>query len=68
MLKEDGVEPIEHVDRFYYWLKTVVPVHAGRFRAGIVRCVCEKITITFPGLYNPDAYGDLDGEGEGEEV
>jgi len=23
MLKEEGVEPVEHADRFYFWLKSI---------------------------------------------
>mmetsp|Transcript_1865 Transcript_1865/g.1675 ORF Transcript_1865/g.1675 Transcript_1865/m.1675 type:complete len:120 (-) Transcript_1865:81-440(-) len=55
-LKEEGVGPVEHTDRFYYWLKSVVPPSAGQFRAGIVRSICEKVNLTFPGLYEEDAY------------
>ena len=64
MLKEDGVEPVEHTDRFYYWLTSVVPKNASQFRAGIVRCICEKLAVTFPGLYDADAYA---GEDEADE-
>lgn len=56
MLKEEGVEPVEHCDRFYYWLKSVVPPNASQFRAGIVNCICQKVNLTFPGIYDPDAY------------
>ena len=51
----DEVGPIELADRFYYWLKSVVPTNA-KYRSGIVRSICEKVNITFPGLYDADAY------------
>ena len=53
-LKDEGVLPIEHADRFYYWL-TSLHTPAG-FRAGIVRSIAEKLNITFPGLYDPAGY------------
>lgn len=56
MLKEEDVGPIDHCDRFYYWLKSVVPPSASQFRAGIVRCICEKVNLTFPGIYDNDLY------------
>jgi hypothetical protein len=60
MLKEAGVGTVEHSDRFYYWLKSVVPPSASQFRAGIVRCICEKVNLTFPGIYDSDAYDEVD--------
>ena len=53
--------PVELADRFYFWLKSVVPKNAG-FRAGIVRSIAEKVNITFPGIYDGDAYGDAEEE------
>lgn len=59
MFKEEGVGSVEHVDRFYYWLQSVLPPTAAGFRAGIVRSIAEKMNITFPGLYDEDAYDPL---------
>jgi hypothetical protein len=55
MLKEDGVEAIEHADRFYYWLKSLKT--PSGFRAGIVHAIAEKMNVTFPGIYDSSAYG-----------
>lgn len=54
MLKEEGVGPVEHADRFYYWLSSLGSP-AG-FRAGVVQCIAEKMNVTFPGIYDPSAY------------
>ncbi len=61
-LKEEGVEPVEHADRFYYWLKSI-NTPAG-FRAGIVHSIAEKMNVTFPGIYDSSAYGSAVGEEE----
>eukprot|EP01032_Pedospumella_encystans_P013559 gene13559-15603_t len=53
-LKEEGVEPVEHADRFYFWLKSI-DTPTG-FRAGIVHALAEKVNSTFVGLYDADAY------------
>lgn len=57
MLKEEGVGPVEHADRFYYWLKSIgtSPGH----RAGVVHSIAEKMNITFVGIYDVDAYEKL---------
>mmetsp|Transcript_68529 Transcript_68529/g.142873 ORF Transcript_68529/g.142873 Transcript_68529/m.142873 type:complete len:119 (+) Transcript_68529:73-429(+) len=57
-LKEEGVEPVEHADRFYFWLKSIGT--AGGFRAGVVHAIAEKMNATFVGIYDADAYGALD--------
>lgn len=58
MLKEEGVGPIEHVDRFYYWLKST-GTNAG-WRAGTVHAIAEKMNITYVGIYDADAYEPLE--------
>jgi hypothetical protein len=61
-LKEIDVLPIEHADRFYYWLKSL-NTPTG-FRAGIVHSIAEKMNVTFPGIYDSTAYG---GDNQDEE-
>ena len=51
------VGPVEHTQKFYLWLQHVST--NGKFRAGIVRCIAEKVNVSFPGIYDPTAYGDL---------
>ncbi len=53
-LKEEGVGPIEHADRFYFWLKSIGT--ASGHRAGVVHSIAEKMNITFVGIYDSDAY------------
>lgn len=53
-LKDADVGPIEHTDRFYYWLKAAGTA-AGQ-RAGVVLCIAEKMNITFNGLYDGELY------------
>lgn len=60
--KEDGVGPVEHADRFYFWLKSLGT--PGGFRAGIVHSIAEKLNVTFVGIYDPDAY---EAKGDAEE-
>lgn len=52
--KDEGVGPVEHADRFYYWLQSIGT--PGGFRAGIVHSIAEKMNVTFVGIYDPDAY------------
>ena len=52
--KEDGVEPIEHAERFYLWLKSLGT--PGGFRAGIVHAISERMNVTFPGIYDSSVY------------
>ena len=54
LLKEASVGPVEHADRFYFWLVSL-DTPAG-FRAGIVRAVAEKLNITYIGLYDNSLY------------
>lgn len=54
MLREEGVDSIEHAERFYLWLKSI-GTPTG-FRGGIVVCICEKVNVMFPGTYDPDLY------------
>jgi hypothetical protein len=59
-LKQEGVGPVEHTDRFYYWLCSIkMP---GGHRAGTVKAIVEKMNTLFNGLYDGDAYGELDKE------
>jgi hypothetical protein len=53
LLKEEGVGPIEHCDRFWYWLNTA---GISSHRAGIVRCIAEKVDTMFPGIYDASLY------------
>mmetsp|Transcript_47162 Transcript_47162/g.102895 ORF Transcript_47162/g.102895 Transcript_47162/m.102895 type:complete len:116 (-) Transcript_47162:121-468(-) len=49
MLKEQGVDSVEHCDRFWYWLQdTGISSH----RSGIVQCIAEKMDSFFPGIYD----------------
>mmetsp|Transcript_20952 Transcript_20952/g.22760 ORF Transcript_20952/g.22760 Transcript_20952/m.22760 type:complete len:121 (+) Transcript_20952:109-471(+) len=59
-LKEEGIEAVEHTDRFYFWLKSIKT--PGGYRAGIVRSIAEKMNILFPGIYDPDAYSSISEE------
>jgi hypothetical protein len=56
-LKEADVGPIEHADRFYYWILSVeLP---PKYRAGIVHSIGEKMNILFPGIYDKDEFPKL---------
>lgn len=50
--KDEGVDTIEHVDRFYYWLCST-EMQSMR-RAGVVRCIASKVNTMFPGIYDDD--------------
>lgn len=54
LLKEANVGPIEHADRFYFWLVSMGTPKG--FRAGIVKAVAEKLNITYVGLYDNSLY------------
>ena len=54
LMKEANVGPVEHADRFYYWLVSL-GTPAG-FRAGIVKAVAEKLNVTYVGLYDNSLY------------
>jgi len=48
ILKEKGVEPIEHCDRFFYWLTSVgITSH----KHTITQAIAQKLDISFPGIY-----------------
>jgi hypothetical protein len=53
MLKDAGVGPVEHCDRFWYWLKDA---KISSNRSGIVQCIAEKLDTMFPGIYDGSAY------------
>lgn len=53
MLKQKDVEPIEHAERFYLWLKSI---GINSHRCAIVTSISEKMNITFVGIYDPDSY------------
>jgi hypothetical protein len=59
MLKGPNVEPVEHAEKMWYWLKNR---GINSYRSGIVRCIAEKAATFFPDLYDPNAYGDSDDE------
>lgn len=54
--RDSEVGPVEHADRFYYWLKSIGT--PGGFRAGIVHSIAEKMNVTFIGIYDPAAYDE----------
>jgi hypothetical protein len=57
LLKEEGVGPIEHCDRFWYWLNAA---GINSYRAGIVQCIAEKVDTMFPGIYDASKYSGRD--------
>lgn len=55
-MKDEGVESVEHCERFYQWL-----IHIGTpagFRAGIVHSIAEKMNILMPGIYDSALYDE----------
>lgn len=62
---DDGekVESIEHVEKFWHWLKNR---GITSYRSGIVRSIAEKVDHMIPGIYDKDMYGD-DDEDDDEE-
>jgi hypothetical protein len=51
------IGPIEHTQRFYlWWCSLGTP---SGFRAGVIHSICEKVNISFPGIYNAADYGEL---------
>ena len=52
------VGTVEHAQRFYLWWCSLGTPPG--FRAGVVHCICEKVNISFPGIYNAAEYGELD--------
>eukprot|EP00604_Paraphysomonas_vestita_P002499 CAMPEP_0174819426 /NCGR_PEP_ID=MMETSP1107-20130205/2646_1 /TAXON_ID=36770 /ORGANISM="Paraphysomonas vestita, Strain GFlagA" /LENGTH=117 /DNA_ID=CAMNT_0016032879 /DNA_START=34 /DNA_END=387 /DNA_ORIENTATION=- len=57
LLKEEGVGPVEHCDRFWYWLHDA---GVNSYRSGIVRCIAEKVDTMFPGIYDASQYPSTD--------
>lgn len=55
-MKRAGVQPVEHLDRFHYWL-TSVGVAPG-YRAGICAAIAEKAALLVPDIYDPAVYDD----------
>lgn len=44
------VGPFEHAERFFTWLVSL-GTPTG-FRAGIVHAICEKVNVSYPGIYD----------------
>lgn len=53
MLKEEGIESVEHCEKFWYFLKQK---GVSSHRSGIVRCIAEKCDTMFPGTYDPSQF------------
>jgi hypothetical protein len=53
-MKEEGVESVEHCDRFFYWLESVGT--PSGFRSSVVESVARKIDVTYPGIYDGACY------------
>ena len=53
LLKEKDVCPVEHCDRFWFWLNDV---GINSNRAGIIKCIAEKVDTMFPGIYDGTKY------------
>jgi hypothetical protein len=51
------VGTIEHAQRFYMWWCSL-GTSVGH-RAGVVHSLCEKVNISFPGIYNSAEYTEL---------
>jgi len=52
-----SVSPIEHVERFFIWYKSVVHGPGHNNRAGTVHCIVSKVQLKYPELnYNPSVY------------
>lgn len=56
--KDKGVGPVEHADRFYFWLQSIGT--PGGHRAGVVHSIAEKMNVTFVGIYDASAYEEVD--------
>ena len=52
-LKDCG--PVEHQDRFWFWLKANIPRH-GNQRSGTTKAIAEKVNSFMPGLYDDEIY------------
>lgn len=49
MFKEEGVECVDHCDRFWLWLKAI---GINSNRGSIVRSIAERLDQQFPGIYD----------------
>jgi len=49
LIKSPGVLPVEHCDRFWFWLKGKGIIS---HRAAIVQACAEKLNLMMPGLYD----------------
>ena len=54
---EDKVESVEHVEKFWHWLKNR---GISSYRSGIVRSIAEKVDHFMPGIYEKEMYEDDD--------
>ena len=52
--KHTGVESVEHMDRFFFWLESIS--FPANFRCGVALAVAEKLTLSFPELYDGSVY------------
>jgi hypothetical protein len=57
-MKEEGVESVEHCDRFFHWLESIGT--PSGFRSSIVEAVAQKLDVTFPGIYDGGCYATED--------
>ena len=53
-LKDEGVETIDHCDRFWYWLKQIE--FPPGTRGAVVQAIAELTNIKFPGTYDAELY------------
>jgi len=53
-LKGEGVESVEHCDRFFWWLDEIGA--SKGHRSAIVQAIAQKQDITFPGIYDGACY------------
>jgi hypothetical protein len=53
-LKEEGVGSVEHMDRCWFWLKSIgtPPGH----RSCIIEALAQRMNMHFPGLYDEARY------------
>ncbi|CBN77684.1 conserved unknown protein [Ectocarpus siliculosus] len=54
--EEDGklIDCVEHCDKFYWWLQS----KGIGFRGRIVQCIAEKVNMSYPGIYDREAWTD----------
>ncbi len=56
---------VDHHERFYSWLREVIPPKGGQ-QNKIVRAIAEKMSIIHPGLFDSSIYNEEEGEGRVE--